>query len=290
MIETAVTETDMEEDKSKNLFFDDPEDGGIEPIEIPSEEEMTDDVVETEEAAEVVGESEPLPVDVIEEAVGYGLTSSDIEKLGTEENISAVLEILDRQEKPTPSESGSSSGPDDEDDFDPFGEDDESVPNEDSKQMAALKSQVERLARLVTQQKADTEDQSKLFDQFASEYDDLFGDDAADLTQTQQRNRDKVVTEMETIKAGYKAKNRKVPANRRLMKQAVNSVFGDHETKVQRKKFSESVKKRQGQFISRVNARDNRGLKDSRGNAIDSVKAFLADKGYTDLSSTETCD
>ena len=149
---------------------------------------------------------------------------------------------------------------------------------------------MERLARLVTQQKADTEDQSKLFEQFASEYDDLFGDDAADLTQTQQRNRDKVVTEMETIKAGYKAKNRKVPANRRLMKQAVNSVFGDHETKVQRKKFSESVKKRQGQFISRVNARDNRGLKDSRGNAIDSVKAFLADKGYTDLSSTETFD
>ena len=280
----------MEEEKNDQLFFDDPEDGGIEPIEIPSEEEMNDEDAEIVEAPETVGESEPLPVDVIEEAVGYGLTSSDIEKLGTEENIAAVLEILDRQEKPIPSDSGSSLEADDEDDFDPFGEGGESEPEGDSKQMAELKSQVERLTRMVTQQKANTEDQTKLFDQFSSEYSDLFGDDAAELTQTQQRNRDKVVTEMETIKAGYKAKRRKVPANRRLMKQAVNSVFGDHETKVQRKKFSESVKKRQGQFISRVNARDNRGLKDSRGTAIDSVKQFLADKGYTDLSSTETFD
>ena len=280
----------MEEEKNDQLFFDDPEDGGIEPIEIPSEEEMNDEDAEIVEAPETVGESEPLPVDVIEEAVGYGLTSSDIEKLGTEENIAAVLEILDRQEKPIPSDSGSSLEADDEDDFDPFGEGDESEPEGDSKQMAELKSQVERLTRMVTQQQANTEDQTKLFDQFSSEYSDLFGDDAAELTQTQQRNRDKVVTEMETIKAGYKAKRRKVPANRRLMKQAVNSVFGDHETKVQRKKFSESVQKRQGQFISRVNARDNRGLKDSRGTAIDSVKQFLADKGYTDLSSTETFD
>lgn len=278
----------MAEENFDQLMFDEPEDGGLEPtdLSVESEEEAEEEIQPVEEIAE-----EPvnaLPVDVIEEAVGYGLTSKDIERLGSEENIAAVLEILDRQET-SPSSDSSTLGSDDEDDFDPF-DDGETESNDESKAVLELKSQVERLTRMMSDQKTKESDSEQLFDTLSSEYSDLFGDDADEASKGQQRNRDRVVTEMETIRAGYKAKGRKIPAQRRLMKQAINSIFGDHETKVQRKKFSDSVQKRQGQFISRVNARDNRKPKGSREEAIDSVKAFLVDKGYSDLSSTETFD
>jgi len=277
------------------LKFDEPEDGGLTPIDIPDEEEMHESGEEEIENEEEENALEPtavnIPIDVIEEAVGYGLTTEDIEKLGTEENISAVLSILDRQDGISNSiGSPAALGNEDDDDFDPFGEETAQTHAVENEEMAALRSQVDQLTKMVTSQKANIASKEKLFDNLSSEYDELFGEVGDDLSDTQRRNRERVVTEMDTIRAGYKARKRHMPSDRRLMTQAIGSVYGDHETKVQRKKFSDSVKKRQGQFISRVNARDNRGLKDGRNTAIDSVKAFLADKGYADFSSTENFD
>jgi len=277
----------MAEDKEKQdeLDFAEPVDGGM----IAQSHEETEDV--PDEVEEVVAEDTPepaagLPLDVIEEAIGYGLTSKEIEELGSEENIAAVLQILDRTQTETVSEVSSETADDDFDD--PFADpdDDAGVDSE----IADLRKQVKNLTKLVKTKKPETPNMEKLFDMLDNDYTELFGEDVEEMSKTQERNREKAYEEYEIMKAGYAAKKRRVPSERRLFKQAVQSVFGNFESKVARKQFSETANKRKSQFISRVNSRDNKKPKDSRSNAIDSVKQFLIDRGYNDLSSTENFD
>lgn len=288
----------MAEEKNK-MDFDEPTDGGMIPAEMEDDVDTTEDSDsdEVEETLEV-GEEEDsneevvasdggeakLPLDVIEEAIGYGLTSREIESLGSEENIAAVLAILDRQIDSTGNRASDSVFGDDDDD--PFAEPDENTGGSNS-EVAELRKQVEALRRSL-ESRPDDSNSDKLFGLLADDYDELFGGVGDDLTKTQKRNRGKVLQELDTLKAGYRARKRAIPSDRRLFKQAVRSVFGDHESKVVKKKFSESAKKRKSQFINRVNARDARRPKDGRTSAVDSVKKFLADRGYTDLESVET--
>ena len=158
------------------LKFDEPEDGGLTPIDIPDEEEMHESGEEEIENEEEENALEPtavnIPIDVIEEAVGYGLTTEDIEKLGTEENISAVLSILDRQDGISNSiGSPAALGNEDDDDFDPFGEETAQTHAVENEEMAALRSQVDQLTKMVTSQKANIASKEKLFDNLSSEYD-----------------------------------------------------------------------------------------------------------------------
>ena len=288
----------MAEEKNQ-MDFDEPTDGGMIPAEMEDDVDTTEDSDsdEVEETLEV-GEEEDsneevvasdggeakLPLDVIEEAIGYGLTSREIESLGSEENIAAVLAILDRQIDSTGNRASDSVFGDDDDD--PFAEPDENTGGSNS-EVAELRKQVEALRRSL-ESRPDDSNSDKLFGLLADDYDELFGGVGDDLTKTQKRNRGKVLQELDTLKAGYRARKRAIPSDRRLFKQAVRSVFGDHESKVVKKKFSESAKKRKSQFINRVNARDARRPKDGRTSAVDSVKKFLADRGYTDLESVET--
>lgn len=282
----------MAEEKNP-MDFEEPTDGGMIPAEVEEQEDVVDE--EETEDAEIEEESdegeEPndaevvasLPIDVIEEAVGYGLNAQEIERLGSEENIAAVLAILDRQMDSAKTDNSESVYGDDED---PFAEPDEHS-GESNSEVAELRKQVEALQRSLNS-RSDDSTSEKLFGLISDDYGELFGGVGDDLTKTQERNRGKVVQELETLKAGYKARKRAIPSDRRLFKQAVRSVFGDFETKVVKKKFSESANKRSSQFINRVNSRDARRPKNGRSSAVDSVKKFLADRGYTDLESVET--
>lgn len=273
-------------DEKNPLDFEEPTDGGM----VAASSEETEDIVEEEEVVEESNDPEEkatLPLDVIEEAIGYGLTSVEIEELGSEENIAKVLAILDRQIDTKPATQESSDSVFGDDDEDPFADPDANA-GADNSEVAELRKQVESL-RVAMQGQKERPDADKLFGLLDDDYEDLFGEVEGDRTKTQDRNRDKVLQELETMRAGYKARKRAIPSNRRLFKQAVRSVFGDHESKVVKKKFTESAKKRQSQFLNRVNARDNRKASgDGRTDAIDSVKKFLAERGYTDLNSVET--
>jgi hypothetical protein len=282
--------------EKNSLDFDEPTDGGMIPSSTDNYNEIEDvDDEEVEEENEVGEEEETdvepndgkvasnLPIDVIEEAVGYGLTAQDIERLGSEDNIAAVLAILDRQiDSAKPKRSDSVFGDDDDD---PFADPDEN-PGANS-EVAELRKQIEEMRRELTSRRDDSTSE-KLFGLLEDDYSELFGAVGDDLTKTHERNRNKVLQDLDTLKAGYKARKRAIPSDRRLFKQAVRSVFGDHESKVVKKKFSESAKKRKSQFINRVNSRDARRPKDGRVSAIDSVKKFLADRGYSDLDTVET--
>jgi len=272
-------------DEKNPLDFEEPTDGGM----VAAGPEETEDTVEEEviEESNDPEEKATLPLDVIEEAIGYGLTSVEIEELGSEENIAKVLAILDRQIDTKPATQESSDSVFGDDDEDPFADPDANAGVNNS-EVAELRKQVESL-RAAMQGQKERPDADKLFGLLDDDYEDLFGEVEGDRTKTQDRNRDKVLQELETMRAGYKARKRAVPSNRRLFKQAVRSVFGDHESKVVKKKFTESAKKRQSLFLNRVNARDNRKASgDGRIDAIDSVKKFLAERGYTDLNSVET--
>tara|TARA_Y100000004_G_scaffold164609_2_gene194871 strand:+ start:5706 stop:6539 length:834 start_codon:yes stop_codon:yes gene_type:complete len=273
-------------DEKNPMDFEEPTDGGMSPAESEDIDEIEEEELEEEDGEVESDEPEVvanLPLDVIEEAVGYGLKSEEIQALGSEENIAAVLAILDRQ-MDTVKADVSDSAFNDEDD--PFAEPDENTGGSNS-EVAELRKQVESMRRAL-ENRVDDSNSEKLFGILPDGYDDLFGGVGDDLTKTQQRNRSKVLQELDTVKAGYKARKRAIPSDRRLFKQAVRSVFGEHETKVVKKKFSESAKKRKSQFINRVNARDTGRPKDGRASAVDSVKKFLADRGYTDLESVET--
>jgi hypothetical protein len=291
---------DMAEEKNP-LDFDEPKDGGLIPSSSKDENYENEDL-EDDQAEEEVdsGEEEDLdevdeevtsgrkgasnlPLDVIEEAIGYGLTSREIENLGSEENIAAVLAILDRQMDAANSRNSDSVFGDDSDD--PFA--DSEVNTGANSEVAELRKQVEQMRRELSSRRDDSTSE-KLFGLLEDDYSELFGAIGDDLTKTQERNRNKVLQELDTLKAGYKARKRAIPSDRRLFKQAVRSVFGDYESKVVKKKFSESAKKRKSQFINRVNSRDARRPKDGRVSAIDSVKKFLADRGYSDLDTVET--
>ena len=258
----------MTEEENEFIGFEEPETAKSDP---DTKEEETEEVEETEETESddtraVAG----LPLDVIEEAIGYGLLSSDIERLGSEENIANVLAILDRQI-----------------DDDPFADPDENTGSQNS-EVAELRKQVQALQASI-EGKSVGEGSDRLFGLLGSDYDDLFGEVGEETTSTQNRNKGKVLQELETLKAGYKARKRAIPSDRRLFKKAVSSVFGGHESKVVKKKFSDSANKRKSQFISRVNSKDNsRRPQNTRESAIDSVKKFLSDRGYTDLESVET--
>lgn len=278
----------MGEEQDK-LDFEEPKDGGMMAESAPEELE---EIEEENEAEEKTSDDEAtivakLPIDVIEEAVGYGLTSQEIERLGSEENIAAVLQILDRRHDDTIEKSpGEVVSRDDFDD--PFADPDENTGTDS--EIADLRKQVQDLSKMVSSSKKEPVNTERLFGFLDNEYAELFGADGDDLTKTQERNRSKAIEEFDTMKAGYMARKRRVPSERRLLKQAVQSVFNDFEGKVARKQFTDSVSKRRSQFISRVNSRDNKKPQDGRSMAIDNVKRFLADRGYTDLSPSETFD
>ena len=279
----------MGEEQKNELDFDEPRDGGMVPDSTPDEIEEVEEVEEVieeqpDDEATVVAQ---LPLDVIEEAVGYGLTSKEIEQLGSEDNIAAVLQILDRRHDDTTEEVQSEATVGDDPD-DPFADPEENTGV--NSEVAELRKQVQTLSKMVKTNKKDSANTEELFGLVGKEYSELFGVDDDDMTKTQQRNRDKAVEEFNTLKAGYSARKRNIPSNRRLFKQAIQSVFGEFEGKVARKQFADSVNKRNSQFISRVNSRDNKKPQDGRSVAIDNVKRFLADRGYADMSPTETFD
>jgi hypothetical protein len=279
-------------EENNQFDFDEPTDGGMLPSSVGKEDEIED--VDDEEIEEEGGEEEEsvesnggkvnskLSLDVIEEAIGYGLTSQEIESLGSEDNIAAVLAILDRQ---IDSANSSRRDSDNGDDDDPFADPEENTGV--NSEVAELRKQIESMRRELDSRGSNSNSE-KLFGLLDDDYNELFGGVGDDLTKTQERNRNKVLQELDTLKAGYKARKRAIPSDRRLFKQAVRSVFGDYESKVVKKKFSESAKKRKSQFINRVNSRDARRPKDGRVSAIDSVKKFLADRGYSDLDTVET--
>ena len=189
----------MAEEKNP-MDFEEPTDGGIVPAEVEEQEEVVDE--EELEVEEPTQEEETndeevvasLPIDVIEEAVGYGLNAQDIERLGSEENIAAVLAILDRQMESAGTDNSESVYGDDED---PFAEPDDNS-GESNSEIAELRKQVEALKRSLNARPDDATSQ-KLFGLLSDDYSELFGGVGDDLTKTQERNRSKVIQELETL-------------------------------------------------------------------------------------------
>ena len=111
----------MTDEENEFIGFEELETAKSDPDNKEEAEEETEEI-ESDDTRAVAG----LPLDVIEEAIGYGLSSSDIERLGSEENIANVLAILDRQIEKS-AKSTKSDMDDDDDDDDPFADPDENT-------------------------------------------------------------------------------------------------------------------------------------------------------------------
>lgn len=60
---------------------------------------------------------------------------------------------------------------------------------------------------------------------------------------------------VQTIRAGYAARHKRVPADGELMKMALNASFGDKTTEIARNKFTDKMSSRQAQILSRPGTR-----------------------------------
>lgn len=60
---------------------------------------------------------------------------------------------------------------------------------------------------------------------------------------------------VQTIRAGYTARHKRIPADQELLKMALNASFGDRQNEIARNQFTDKVAKRANQIVSRPGTR-----------------------------------
>lgn len=83
------------------------------------------------------------------------------------------------------------------------------------------------------------------------EWQQVFGTDDKPNTSNLKRLEESV----QTIRAGYTARHRRIPAESELLKMALNASFGDKQKEIARSEFAGKVEKRSNQIVSRPGTR-----------------------------------
>ncbi len=147
-------------------------------------------------------------------------------------------------------------------------------------QIAELRNQLQSMNQVSESSKA-----FNMFDELNNP--DIFGSGNVQPNSKEGRNRQKVLDEMDALKAGYEAKNRKVPSDETLLPKAMNLVFGEELASTVRKDFARKVEGRHDSRIARPNTRvskpNNRVAEATRN-----VAAMMRDRGMS--NNTETFD
>jgi hypothetical protein len=83
---------------------------------------------------------------------------------------------------------------------------------------------------------------------------------------------------VQTIRAGYVAKHRRIPESGELMNMALNASFGDMKSEIERNKIEGKIAKRAGQFVSRPGTRTTNPA-NGRSRAAQSVAEWFKSRG-----------
>lgn len=113
----------------------------------------------------------------------------------------------------------------------------------------------------------------------------IFGVGAVKPSSKEGRNRQKVIDEMDALKAGYAAKNRSIPADDQLLPKAINLVFGEQLAETVRQDFSDKVESRHNSRIARPNTRVSKP-NNKVAEATRNVAALMRDRGMGNATDT----
>ncbi|QDP65095.1 MAG: hypothetical protein GOVbin1630_52 [Prokaryotic dsDNA virus sp.] len=280
----------VEEVEDKDPWdFEDPEieDTLVADADIPAETEEDTDVSSEDPAEEIVLRAKEA-----------GLTQEDMDNMGSPDTLEFVLNLLDQkiqkveeEAKNTTQETGDAVSEDvdsepSSDDFDWIDklDPDESVDSDSVKALKAMKTRLDEMSgtvKAMTEQSRTAKSES-FFAQLDDQWNELFGN-AKEQTDRNKANRQTVVDEMESLRAGYRSRKKRIPEETELFERALRSTFGEHEKNFARNEVEGKIKKRSSQFISRAQSRPTKELLTGREKAVSSVSARMRELGLSNL-------
>lgn len=114
-----------------------------------------------------------------------------------------------------------------------------------------------------------------------AEWRSVFGTDEKPNTEAIKRLEESV----QTIRAGYTARHKRIPADQELLKMALNASFGDRQGEIARNQFTDKVAKRANQIVSKPGTRTNSSA-NPRMRAAQGVADWFRTRGIDPYSST----
>lgn len=114
-----------------------------------------------------------------------------------------------------------------------------------------------------------------------AEWRSVFGTDDKPNTEAIKRLEESV----QTIRAGYTARHKRIPADQELLKMALNASFGDRQGEIARNQFTDKVAKRANQIVSKPGTRTNSSA-NPRMRAAQGVADWFRTRGIDPYSSS----
>lgn len=292
-VDTAMAELEKAEviEETKDPWdFEDPE---IDQV-------VEDTASEATEEADTPVSDTVFSDDLVERAKSAGLSDEDLETMGSADRLEFVLNLVEnrpvekQEEDDTAAESSDATtsseptaqgkGSSDDytwiDELDP----DDAVDTEQARALKAMKSRMDQLSSQLDSmnQKTQTVASNSQFSSLSEEWTGLFGEPAAsERTPEQVANRNAVIEEMDVLRKGYRASNKKVPSDTQLFERAINSAFGDQVKDFARQELNHKLQRRENQFLSRASTTSGNGdLLTGRDKAMKNVKDKMRDMGF----------
>jgi hypothetical protein len=260
MIETEVMVTDMRDEGDEHIQQDDPFDI-VDP--------MTEDETEPE------GSSEPSLLEstgeqndanwqssLVSAAREKGLPQELIEQIEGASDMAGILSIISgvvqkNQEVSQPEAGQSASSKSDEAEFD-IEMDEESAFDPDA--VRAMRRMNQHYSKKIRELESRLSDRSsrdslgttsEFVKTLGSEWNTVFG-----TSERPNPGNIKMLEEaVQTIRAGYAARHKRLPGEQEVLNMALNTAFGSKATEIARNKINEKVSKRSSQIVSRPGTR-----------------------------------
>ncbi len=279
--EVEIEETEESTEPKDSLDFEEPQIVDWD-AELADPEEEDDEGEEDLDIAHVIEAGSGEEEAVFESAKAYGIDDESLKEFQSDpQALKKALDLFEKQGvKPKATEENTAELP--------VGDTYKSTIDEKSwdddivEQFKALEKVSEglysKIQSLETQLGAASQDQlfSKVDDKFA----DLLGQGPTALLDSgdQVANRNKVVEQIDLLKAGYKKLGKDVPSPDKLLNQAVKTFFADQIEDLAEKKINSKMAKRQNQKTARPTKRTGRKL-DPRKEAEKSVAKLMRERG-----------
>lgn len=141
--------------------------------------------------------------------------------------------------------------------------------------------QIEKLTDQISSMSRQAEEfaANQLFE--AIDQPERFGIGSVKAESEEGQNRQRVIEEMASLKAGYESTNREIPAESELVTKALHSAFGEEMAEKVRRDFTEKITARHNSRIARPNGRVSKPG-DRVVEATRNVAALMRDRGLSD--------
>lgn len=258
------------------------------PFDIKDESIEIDDAVLSGNVPAEPAETVPDPdssnwqTELVRKARESGMSKAVIEKLESPGAVDDLLSLIASsvQKEPivkeTPKETGSAEewfkpGLDEESAFDPDAAKTIRQMNDFYKdRLRKLEEQVQR----AISQGGPSKSVKSFVDELGSEWSGVFGESGSPNPDAMKRLEESV----NTIRAGYTARHKRVPPDSELYKMALSAEFGDRQSEIERNKINNKVKNRSAQIVSRPGTR-TASSSNPRMRAAQGVADWFRNKG-----------